>query len=474
MQVDRTIKGQVPPPAEGSRGDLLPPTGLRAKRRSIRGRLHRLVILSVGMALVCSATLSVWHATTIYLVDKRESLLATANVVAGASSRAVAAGDTTLTEDSLRSIARLPGVAYARIEDDDGQILAETGGAVRLSGELALEPAASDTLYAFLRTRTVQVSVPIVYGGRSVGSVILVSKTGDLATRFLGVLVIAFLGALLAIGVGLSIAHRLQRSITLPLNMLAADMARIAHTQDYSASVPATADIETEQLANSFTLMMSEIRNASLALSNREAELIFRLSRATEKRDNETGGHIIRMAALCRLVAEGLNLSKDEVDAIHRVAPLHDVGKITVPDAIMFKPGKLDAAERREMEGHTSYGYEILRDSSSDLVVLAAEMARSHHERWDGSGYPRGLKGNDIPLVGRIAAVADVCDALASERPYKPAWSLDAVRAYLTENSGTHFDPACVESLLSRWEDVVQLYRTSGDSVRVGKLRMAS
>ena len=150
--------------------------------------------------------------------------------------------------------------------------------------------------------------------------------------------------------------------------MLAGDMARIARTQDYSASVPATTDIETEQLANSFTVMMEEIRNASIALSNREAELIFRLSRATEKRDNETGGHILRMAALCRLVAECLNLGKGEVEAIHRVAPLHDVGKIAVPDAIMFKPGKLDAAERREIERHTTYGYEILRDSESDLV----------------------------------------------------------------------------------------------------------
>ena len=208
-------------------------------------------------------------------------------------------------------------------------------------------------------------------------------------------------------------------------------------------------------------MMMDEIRKSSVALPNREAELIFRLSRATERWDNETGEHTIRMAKLCRLVAEGLDLSQDEIEAIHRVAPLHDVGKIAVPDAIMFKPGKLDPAERREMEKHTGYGYEILRDSESALVSLAAEMAWSHHERWDGKGYPRGLKGNDIPFAGRIAAVADVCDALASQRAYKPAWSLDAVRAYLVENSGAQFDPACVDALLKRWKTVGDLYAKS-------------
>ena len=472
--MNRTTSGGVLPPAKASPGDALLSTGLPAGRRSIRGKLLRLVILSVGVALVCSAILSVWQASTTYLLDKRESLLATANVIAGSSSRGVAAGDTTLVKDSLRSIARLPGFAYARIEGNDGEVLAQVGGAVHLSNDLALDDGERSSLYTFLRTRTVQVSVPIVSGGRPVGRVVLVGKTGDLATRFLGVLAIASLGALLAVGIGLSIAHRMQRSITLPLSMLAGDMARIARTHDYSTSVPATADIETEQLAGSFNVMMGEIRNASAALSNREAELIFRLSRATEKRDNETGGHIIRMAALCRLVAEGLDLGKSEVEAIHRVAPLHDVGKIAVPDAIMLKPGKLDAAERREMERHTTYGYDILRDSESELVLLAAEMAWSHHEWWDGSGYPRGLMGTEIPLAGRIAAVADVCDALASERPYKPAWGLDAVRAHLVENNGKQFDPACVESLLSRWDQVQALYEKSETTSGTDELRLAS
>jgi putative two-component system response regulator len=465
---------QMDAPAAHTTGKPTPSPRVGVKRSSIRGRLHRLVILSVGIALTCSAILSIWQASTAYLADKRESLLATANVIAGTASRSVASGDIQLVKDSLRSIARLPGFAYARIEDSEGQTLAQVGGAVRLSDDLALGEEERDSLYTVLRTRTVQVGVPIIYGGRSVGRVVLVSKAGDLAARFLSVLAIGCLGAVLALSIGLLIAHRMQRSLTQPLNMLVADMARIARTHDYSTSVPATSDDETELLAGSFNVMMGEIRKASVALSNREAELIFRLSLATEKRDNETGGHILRMAELCRLTAEGLNLDRGQVEALHRVAPLHDVGKIAVPDSIMFKPDKLDAAERREMEGHTSYGYEILRDSESDLVMLAAEMAWSHHERWDGTGYPRRLKGNDIPLAGRVAAVADVCDALASERPYKPAWSLEAVRHHLIENSGTQFDPACVESLISRWDQVERLYANPDASTRSEELRMAS
>jgi putative two-component system response regulator len=243
-------------------------------------------------------------------------------------------------------------------------------------------------------------------------------------------------------------------------------MARIAKTHDYTASLPATSDVETEALAGSFNFMIDEIRKASAALSNREAELIFRLSRATEKRDNETGAHIMRMAKLCQLIGEGMGLERSTVEALYRAAPLHDVGKIGVPDAIMHKQGKLDPAERREMEEHTTHGYEILRDSESELICRAAEIALTHHEKWDGTGYPQGLKGAEIPLAGRVAAVADVCDALASERPYKPAWHLEDVRAHFVDNSGKHFDPACVEGILSRWREVERMYAISDTPAR--------
>jgi putative two-component system response regulator len=137
---------------------------------------------------------------------------------------------------------------------------------------------------------------------------------------------------------------------------------------------------------------------------------------------------------------------------------MHDVGKISIPDAILFKPGRLDPDERKQMERHAEAGYRVLAGSSSQLVQLAAEIAISHHERWDGKGYPRSISGSDIPLSGRITAVADVCDALLSARPYKQPWSLDEVRAHLVENAGTHFDPACVSALLARWPEVETIY----------------
>lgn len=144
-------------------------------------------------------------------------------------------------------------------------------------------------------------------------------------------------------------------------------------------------------------------------------ELVGRLLRAAERRDDDTGYHIVRMAETARVIASHLGLDAETVRLIHRASPMHDIGKIGVPDSVLLKPGRLDEAERRIMESHVEEGYEILRDSTIPLVQVAAEIASSHHERWDGTGYPKGLKGDQIPLSGRIAAVADVFDALASE-----------------------------------------------------------
>ena len=195
--------------------------------------------------------------------------------------------------------------------------------------------------------------------------------------------------------------------------------------------------------------LAAEVARATETLVSREEEIILRLSRAAEQRDDGTGDHIVRMASLCRTIAEGLGLGPDLARTIWLAAPMHDVGKIGISDAILLKPGPLDPQERREMERHAEYGFRILDGSSSELIRTAAEMALSHHERFDGKGYPRGLSGEAIPLSGRIAAVADVCDALASERPYKPAWSLDRIKAYLIENAGTQFDPRVTEALLA-------------------------
>jgi response regulator RpfG family c-di-GMP phosphodiesterase len=436
--------------------------------------LHWLVFVSVGVALTAFAILDVWQEARTYLTDKKDNMLVAANMVAGASSKSVASADVRQVKESLRSIARVPELKYARVEDGNGRLLAQVGAAARLRSEVTLDGEHESSIYTLLRTRTVAVVVPIIYGGRSVGTLFLISGTGDLVGRFTRRLTAGSLGALLAIAIGLLIAHRMQKSITRPLTVLTADMARIAQTHDYSTSLSDASDDETKALAGSFNAMMTEIRNAYAAISSREAELIFRLSSATEKRDNETGEHIRRMAMLCRLVGQGLDLETSQLNALERAAPLHDVGKVGVPDQIMFKPGKLDPAERSEMEKHTSYGYEILRDSESDLIRLAAQMAWSHHERWDGKGYPRRLEGSAIPLAGRIAAVADVCDALASERPYKRAWSLPAVRAHLVENSGTQFDPACVDSLIRHWDEVERIYSGPQSMPEPAELQMAA
>jgi putative two-component system response regulator len=257
---------------------------------------------------------------------------------------------------------------------------------------------------------------------------------------------------------------RLQQSITKPLTALTRTMAAIKRTHDYTVSIEITSDDETGILASGFNSMLEEIRKASDGLVAREEEIVHRLSRAAEQRDDQTGQHIMRMALLCRLIAKRLGFDEKQSEAIYRAAPMHDVGKIGVPDGILFKTGRLDPDERAEMEKHARFGYEILCDSNSPLIQLAAEIALSHHERWDGAGYPRKLSGEDIPLSGRIAAVADVCDALASERPYKKAWTLDAVKAYLIENSGSQFDSACVHAMIISWADVESIYTGAKDS----------
>ncbi len=432
--------------------------GLPKPRRSIRGKLARLVLISVGLGLGVAAGLDLYQEARRYILAKRETLLATAQVFGAATSKAVAARDPDAVLQAIRAIARVPGLVHAEVEDVTGESLAQIGGAVRLHGDLDLNESSAVSPLDLLRSATVQVAVPVIEAGQPVGRIVLVSETGDLFARFRDTLMTAAIGSALAIAIGLLISLRLQRAITRPLAALTETMARIERNHDYTASIAVMGDDETGMLASTFNSMIDEIRRATSDLVAREEEIIHRLSRAAEQRDDQTGEHIMRMAKLCRFVTQGLGMDANLADDIVRAAPMHDVGKIAVPDAILFKAGRLDSAERREMQKHAQKGYEILRDSKSALIQLAAEIALTHHERWDGAGYPRGLKGEDIPLAGRIAAVADVCDALASARPYKKAWPLDAVQAYLVKNAGAQLDRACVQALVARWADVERLY----------------
>src|SRR5574343_458062 len=192
-------------------------------------------------------------------------------------------------------------------------------------------------------------------------------------------------------------------------------------------------------------------------IRQREKELIFRISRAAEFRDPDTGAHIQRMAHYSQVIARGLDLSLAQQKLILEAAPMHDVGKIGIPDYILLKPGKLTPEEFEVMKGHSRIGHELLKDSRSEIMKAGAEVAISHHEKYDGSGYPFGLKGAQIPLFGRIVAVADVFDALTSERPYKRAWSLADACRVLEDGRGKHFDPLCVEAFLAGWEDILEI-----------------
>jgi putative two-component system response regulator len=215
--------------------------------------------------------------------------------------------------------------------------------------------------------------------------------------------------------------------------------------------------IAHKQEQNRAAWLAGEVAAAVSVIEAREREIIALLMRAAEHRDTDTGDHIARVAGYAALIAGRLGFTPERIRMLRLASSMHDVGKIGLPDSILLKQGPLSVEERREMQKHAERGHRILEGSTSDVVRLAAEIAQSHHERWDGTGYPQGLAGEAIPLCGRIVAVADVFDALVSKRPYKEPWPLARAKAYLTEQAGTHFDPRCVAAFLSGWDEVERM-----------------
>ncbi|MGY2837737.1 HD domain-containing phosphohydrolase [Thermostichus sp. MS-CIW-41] len=201
-------------------------------------------------------------------------------------------------------------------------------------------------------------------------------------------------------------------------------------------------------------------QNAQLReeLKSAHFETIFCLSVAAEYRDQDTSFHLKRMSNYSRIIAKHLGLSSHEQELIFYASPMHDVGKIGIPDAILQKPGRLTPEERQIMNRHPEIGYEILSKSDSELMKKSAIIALTHHEKFDGSGYPRGLKGEGIPLEGRIVALADVFDALASRRPYKEAWALNEVFQFVEDNRGSHFDPQVVAAFNRGRSEILEIY----------------
>jgi len=204
--------------------------------------------------------------------------------------------------------------------------------------------------------------------------------------------------------------------------------------------------------------MIAQLRTREL--EETRLQIIHNLGRAAEFKDNETGMHVIRMSHYSRMLAKATGANQDWVDLIYAAAPMHDVGKIGIPDHILLKSGKLTTEEWDIMRKHPVIGADIIGIHDSPLLTMAREIALYHHEKWDGSGYPEQLKGESIPLSARIVAIADVFDALTTERPYKKAWDVDEAFAYLQSEAGSHFQPELVETFLEHRDDILSIQKT--------------
>ncbi|MHB8744019.1 MAG: HD domain-containing phosphohydrolase [Sulfuricaulis sp.] len=213
-----------------------------------------------------------------------------------------------------------------------------------------------------------------------------------------------------------------------------------------------------ERLAHDVELL------AHNALEREHEQIIFKLSQLSSLRDEETGNHMHRVAHISQLIARELGHDEQFCDMLYLAAPMHDIGKVGIPDRILLKPGKLTREEWQVMKTHTSIGYEMLKDSSSLLLRMGADIAHSHHEKFNGQGYPRGLVGENIPVAGRIVAVADELDALLSVRPYKQAWNFKDVLEQLRRERGRHFDPGGIDAVMRHIDAILDIQRKYSDN----------
>ena len=221
----------------------------------------------------------------------------------------------------------------------------------------------------------------------------------------------------------------------------------------------------TRKLTNQAAWLAESVRIATQEVRARERETVVCLAKAAEHRDADTGMHILRMSHYARLIARELKLPDPDQDLLLDAAAMHDIGKVAIPDRILLKPGKLDPEELAVMREHAVLGYELLKESSSPLLQAGAAIALGHHEKFDGSGYPQGLQGENIPIFSRIVAVADVFDALTTPRAYKPAWSMDRAKDHLLAGRGVHFEPRLVDAFVAAWPDVIDIRNRFQDPV---------
>jgi len=253
------------------------------------------------------------------------------------------------------------------------------------------------------------------------------------------------------------------RPIVRPLKRLVADLDHFGETEVLPAPRQISAVTEIAELNGSFLLMAARVSAHGEVLRDTQVEIVRALGRAGEFRDNETGGHVIRMSTCCRCLAELSGKSAQEAEMLGLASQMHDIGKIGIPDHILLKPGKYDANERAVMERHCEIGARILTGVDTPLTAMARTIALTHHEKWDGSGYPKRLVGEEIPFEGRVTAICDVFDALLSSRPYKQAWPIDRVIELFEEQSGRHFDPTLIRLFLEHLDEFVALRQKISD-----------
>lgn len=206
-----------------------------------------------------------------------------------------------------------------------------------------------------------------------------------------------------------------------------------------------------------------KLRAAYEQIKDSYSEMIFRFALAAEYKDESTGIHLVKIADYCTEIAQALGLSKQDIEYLRYASPMHDIGKLIIPDAILKKESGLTPEEREVMKKHTMLGADIFKGSRSPLLKAARIISLTHHERYDGTGYPQGLKGRAIPIFGRIAALADVFDALTSKRPYKEAYSFEEAVKIIKDSPGEHFDPDVVKAFLSRLSKIRRIWQATRD-----------
>ncbi len=295
----------------------------------------------------------------------------------------------------------------------------------------------------------------------------------DSRSMRINIAILVFITVLFAsVFVVLFVRHSLQ-----PLKAVVRDMKCIVNRRDFGNRVDPVQDDEVGELAREFNLMsdyleraMSRLKDAVLQeaearveVRNRERETLEVLARVSDHKDTETARHTTRVGEYAALLSSRNGDSAEESELLRWAAILHDIGKVGISDKVLLKDSDLSAAERKVMESHVEIGWEILKDSRSPVLKAGADIILAHHERWDGSGYPKGLKGKDIPVRGRIVGLVDVFDALTTARPYKEAWDLNRAVAYIRGESGKQFDPELVDLFFSDLEPIKDILSRLGD-----------